>query len=490
MSKAWDKLTPFFEKSKKLGQIISILNYDISTNTPEEGIADESDILNDFMTESAKISTDPDYIAALEEAIKDESLTAMQKKVVREAYKDVEVFKKMPMEEYTHLMELSLKSNEMWRKYKPLDDFASWLPYWNELIIAFRKYLTYFQKPGQSLYDAALDRYEPGETEEEIDGVFNPLKAYLLKKIPEVLEKQKKIQYRPIKAYSIDKQRHLTFALLDLISYDMKRGCVRESMHPFSDFTGRYDSRVTTKYLESDWRSNAFSVLHEGGHCLEFQNWSDEQFNNFADRMATSTICETHSRFIENIVSRSRAFVPLFKAACAEHLDPEFASWSDEEFYQIINQVKPGANRCESDELTYSLHIIIRYEIERDLINGKIEAKDVPSIWHDKYVEYLGVDEPTDKEGCMQDIHWTDASIGYFPSYALGNLYGAQILNTMKKDFDFEGLIAANKVDVIKKWFADHDYCHDWMDPKDWIKAVTGEALNPQYYLDYLESKF
>jgi carboxypeptidase Taq len=223
---------------------------------------------------------------------------------------------------------------------------------------------------------------------------------------------------------------------------------------------------------------------------LEFQNWSDEEFNNFADRMATSAICETHSRFIENIVSRSRAFVPLFKAACAEHLDPEFASWSDEEFYQIINQVKPGANRCESDELTYSLHIIIRYEIERDLINGKIEPKDVPSIWHDKYVEYLGVDEPTDKEGCMQDIHWTDASIGYFPSYALGNLYGAQILNTMKKDLDFEGLIAANKVDVIKKWFADHDYCHDWMDPKDWIKAVTGEALNPQYYLDYLESKF
>ena len=124
---------------------------------------------------------------------------------------------------------------------------------------------------------------------------------------------------------------------------------------------------------------------------------------------------------------------------------------SDEEFLSLINRVEPIPNRCDSDELTYCMHIIIRYEIERDLINGKIACKDVPAIWNKKYLDYLGVKVPDDGEGCMQDIHWTDASIGYFPSYALGNLYGAQILNTMKKDLDFEGLIEANKVDVIKK---------------------------------------
>ena len=261
-------------------------------------------------------------------------------------------------------------------------------------------------------------------------------------------------------------------------------------MHPFSDFTGRYDSRVTTDYVVNDWRSNAFSIIHEGGHCIEFQNWSEEEFANYVNATATMAICETHSRFYENIIGRSIAFAPSFKAAAAKELDGEFASWSDEDFYNLINQVKPIANRCDSDELTYSLHIIIRYEIERDLINGKIEAKDVPAVWHQKYVDYLGVDEPTDKEGCMQDVHWTDASFGYFPSYALGNMYGAQILATMKKDLAFEDLLRKGDLRPIRLWLKEHDFCHDWMEPKDWIVKVTGEPLNLQYYIDYLESKF
>jgi carboxypeptidase Taq len=156
----------------------------------------------------------------------------------------------------------------------------------------------------------------------------------------------------------------------------------------------------------------------------------------------------------------------------------------------MVNKVEPGLIRCEADELTYSLHIIIRYEIEKDLTNGVIACKDVPAIWNQKYKDYLGVIVPNDKDGCMQDVHWSQGSIGYFPSYALGNIYGAQIFKTMEKSLDMKGLIKAGKLHEIKLWFRDHDFCYDWMDPKDWIKKVTGEAMNSRYYIDYLNQKF
>lgn len=488
--KPWEKLLPYLRKMDDYNHLASILNYDIATNTPEKGIEDESNLLNMVSGWLADIMVDPNYVEAVRECAKDDSLNEMQKSLIKKHLIEIEVFEKMPREEFDELNTLKSKSNEMWRKFKPLDDFASWLPYWEKLVFAYRKSLKYRQKEGQTLYEASLSQYEPGESEASIERVFNPLKEFLLKKIPEVVEKEKSISYRPLKPYSEDAQRHLSFTLLKLIGYKLDQGCVRESMHPFSDYTGRYDSRVTTDYVVSDWRSNAFSIIHEGGHCIQFQNWSDEMFENHVNASATTANYETHSRFYENIIGRSMSFVPSFKAACAKELDPEFASWSDQEFFDLINQVKPIANRCDSDELTYSLHIIIRYEIERDLINGKIEPKDVPAIWRKKYIDYLGVDEATDKEGCMQDVHWTDASFGYFPSYALGNVYGAQILAAMKKDLDFEKLVRDGNLVPIREWFKKKDFCNDWMEPKDWVKKVTGEELNLSHYIDYLNEKF
>jgi carboxypeptidase Taq len=182
--------------------------------------------------------------------------------------------------------------------------------------------------------------------------------------------------------------------------------------------------------------------------------------------------------------------MPTFKRLCEEHLGKEFQTMSREDFYRIINYVKPIPNRCDSDELTYSLHIIIRYEIERDLINGVIECEDVPALWNEKYKEYLGVDVPNDAEGCMQDIHWSDNEIGYFPSYLLGNLYGAMIYEKMEEDIQVSRLIEQEKMDEVLSYLKEHDYRYDWMEPNQWIKKVTGKELSSDAFIRYLKKKY
>ncbi len=489
-NKNWEALLPYLRRERDLFQLQEILNYDIATTTPEKEIERESLLLADLSNQSAALKKEEGFIKALDAVLADDSLTPMQHKVAFLEREQTKLFEKMPLEEYAEYARLLQKSNETWRKYKLENNFAAWLPHWEKMVEAHKKFLAYQKKDGMSLYEVGIDLFEKGMNEKKLDEVFGPLKEFLIKKIPEVLKKEEKIAYPKINPVDALTQSRINARLLALINYDMEKGAVRESEHPFSDFVGRNDSRMTTHYYEEDWRRSCFSILHEGGHCLEFQNWSEEQFANFADGIATSAVYETHSRFYENIIGRSKEFVPHFKKAAAETLDPSIASWSDEDFYHSINEVRPIMNRCDSDELTYCLHIIIRYEIERELINGNIACKDVPSLWNKKYKEYLGVEVTSDREGCMQDVHWSQGSFGYFPSYALGNMYGAQILKTIEKDIPFYELIASGDLSKILQWFKEHDYCNDWMNPEDWIKAVTGEPLNPRYYIDYLDSKF
>lgn len=488
---AFEELKPFFQKQRDLRYLISLLNYDIQTSCPKLAIGEEGELLSHCMGELAAISKDPKFVELVKKA-STEPLNPIQSKKIKVLLEEISFLEKIPLETYLEHQRIKNKSNEMWRIYKAQDDFASYLPYWEKAIEVTRKEAELKAKPGQKTrYDACLDSYEPGETEEEVDAVFGPLKEYLIKKVKEAAAKQKATHFPQIKPYPIDAQRHLSYALLNLIDYDLDKGCLRESAHPFSDCLSQNDARVTTSYDEEDYRNNLFTIIHEGGHCIEFQNWPQEVYDDYAEGIATAAICETHSRFYENIVGRSREFAPHLKKLCAEHLDPKFLEMDDQDFHNSLNQIKEGnLIRCDADELTYSLHIIIRYEIERDLINGAIECRDVPEIWKRKYRDYLGVEVTSDRDGCLQDVHWTDGEIGYFPSYALGNIYGAQILNAIKKDLPYAEIIRNGEMGKLREWFAKNDFAYDYLDPKDWIAKVTGEDMNPKYFIEYLESKF
>jgi len=488
---SFKKLEPYLEKKRRLSHTNAILYYDLATLCPPKGLADEGDLLDYFSGEYAKLYQDKNFVAIVKEGLTDPKASPMEKRLFRSIYNDVELLEKMSIEDYLAYKSSISKSNEMWRKYRPLDDFKSWLPYWQKMIDLSRKVADLEKKPGmKTRYDACLNSYEPGETEEYLDGIFNPLKKTLIDLLKKAKAKQTSYALPAIKSYPIFKQKELSYRMLSLIRYDMDGGCLMVSAHPFSNDNHQHDARLTTKYLVEDWRSNVFTCLHEGGHCLEFQNKPQEMYDNYVESLATSAICETHSRFYENIIGRSEEFASYMQKAAAETLDPAIGQMDPKTFFHLINKIEPWLIRCEADELSYCLHIIIRYEIEKDLINGKIEGKDVPALWNKKYHDYLGVDVPNDKDGCMQDTHWSEALWGYFPSYALGNIYGAMIAERMEKEINLHALIKAGKFNEILDWFSKNDYCYDWMEPGDWIKKVAGSPLTAEPYIRYLTKKF
>ncbi len=490
-SEAFKALEPYLKEIRHVGYLSKLIYFDLATSAPNKALSMQSALVNEQDEAAAKIFSSEDFVNKLNALLNTPNLSKEEKRLAQSLSYNVELLKKMPLEEYMKAKKAFSKSNEMWRQYKESSEFNKWLPYWKECIFYARKINTLMMSGDMKTpYDAALDMYEPGERSEDLDLIFEPVKECIKNLLPKIIEKQNKYPNIPLKTYSIDLQRHLAYALLNWEKYNLEQGCLRESMHPFTIDISQFDTRITTEYSLSDWRAAAYSEIHEAGHALEFQNKPQEMYDNYLESVNTAAICETHSRLYENIIARSLEFMPHFKKMCAENLDPEFESMSVSDFYHLINYVKPITNRCDSDELTYSLHIIIRYEIERDLINGVIECEDVPNIWKQKYKEYLNVDVPNDKEGCMQDIHWTDNEIGYFPSYLLGNLYGAMIFEKMEKDINVKELIKENKMDEVLSWLRENDYKYDWMEPNEWIKKVTERELTSKPFIDYLENKY
>ena len=485
------KLEPFFEKRDRLNHLLAVINFDIETCAPEQAIEKECDLSSFYEAEYAAISKDPEFISLVKQAKELGGLNDAETLLIDDLLFDIRVMEQIPMEKYIQWSKDISKCNEMWKKAKNASDWNIVLPYFKRVVEISREQAEYFKEPfHKTPYDAYLSLFEKGQTEEDVNAIFEPLKKFLVGNLDRVLEKQGKFKIPPIEPHSRDEQAHLTEDLLKAINYDLTRGVLRETEHPFTNDVARDDCRVTTHYYEEDWRSSMYSVIHEGGHALQFQNWPDYQFDNHVNGRASSALCETHSRLYENIIGRSRGFSSTLLELCKKNLGKEFMNMDVETFYQTVNQVTRSLVRTESDEYTYCLHIILRYELERDLINGKLEVEDLPVAWNKKYEEYLGITPPNDTLGILQDTHWYGGAFGYFPSYALGNLYGAQIVHYMKKDLPFDDLVAKGNLKPILEWLRDKDFAYDYLDPKDWIMKVTGEEMNPQYFIDYLKEKF
>ena len=490
-NEAITKLQPFFEKKERLNHLLAIISFDVETTAPEDTIEKENDLMSFYEAEYVSIDKDPEFIALVKEAKELGGLNDAEALLIDDILFDIEIMEKVPIEQYIEWSKADAKCVEMWKKAKNANDWNLVLPYFKKVVDMYREKSELFRKPfHKTKYDAYLSLFEKGQTEEDVDRIFEPLKKFLVDNLDRVLAKQAEFKLPKIEPHSRDEQAHLSDDLLKAINYDLKRGVLRETEHPFTNDICRYDVRVTTHYYEEDWRSSMFSVIHEGGHALQFQNWPDYQFDNHVNGRASSALCETHSRMYENIICRSREYAPTLLNICRKNLGKEFLDMDEETFYQTINQVTRSLIRCDSDEYTYCLHIILRYELERDLINGKIEVEDLPALWNKKYEEYLGITPPNDAMGVMQDTHWFGGAFGYFPSYALGNLYGAQIIHVMKKDLPYEELLKKGDLKPILEWLTKNDFAYDYLDPKDWFYKVTGEEMNPQYFIDYLKEKF
>ena len=402
---------------------------------------------------------------------------------------------KVPKSIVVELSETTSEAFMAWQKAKVENDFPAFSEYLTKILRLNRTIADHLGYK-ENRYDALLNLYEQNLTATKLDKVFGQLKKELvpfLKKVVKQSAKNKTVgkYIGPNFFYSEKRQAQLSNFIIKRMGYDLAAGRLDVSAHPFTTTLAKNDVRITTKYLLHDFRSSFTASIHETGHALYEQGYKDEYEDTPLESGISLGIHESQSRFWENQVGRSEAFLtfltPILQAFYPEYL----SSVTTQEVYTLFNHVEPGLIRIEADEVTYNFHIMLRYELEEKLINEKLEARDLPEVWRTKMKEYLGVTPTTDRGGVLQDVHWSYGNFGYFPTYTLGNLYAAQFTNTMKKEINLEELTGRGEFGTILSWLRDniHRYGSSiW--PDELVKKITGEELNPRHFIEYITEKY
>ena len=485
------EMRKYIRKIEHLGAASALIDWDLRTGAPKKAFEDRGELLSYLSGEIYKLQTSDtmkEFIDALDGC---QELDVVEKAMVREAKKTYDLTKKVPEERMMAYVQAVSKATAVWEEAKEKNDYESFKPHLEKVIEFQKEILGYYGFEGNK-YNTALDIYEPGITVEKLDIIFSELRDAIVNLLDRINQSSVKIDNSFFREYFSPKsQEEFSLFVLEKMGYDFGAGRLDESVHPFTTNFGNKDVRITTKYIDHQFTSALFSTIHEGGHGIYEQDIPDELKGTGLAGGASMGIHESQSRFYENILGRSREFWTYFFPEAKKRF-PQFENVEFEEFYKAINLVQPSLIRTESDELTYSIHIIIRYELEKALINGELSIEDLPEAWDMKYEEYLGVKPDSYTKGVMQDTHWASGLLGYFPSYALGNLYGAQFLNKMLKDMpDTFERVAQGELSHIHSWLKDniHKYGQVYK-PAEIIKLVTGEELTAKYFIDYLNNKY
>lgn len=378
-----------------------------------------------------------------------------------------------------------------WLKAKQADDYALFAPSLAEVRDIELRKIDLLDAPLPVKYDNLLTVYERGMTSAKLDAAFDAFKARILPLMRRIGEIGKVVRTDFLtRAVTDAQQREMTEYLLDLMGFDFSRGAFATTEHPFTSSPARNDTRVTTHYYPNNFLSSIYSVLHEGGHALFDQNFPREDYDHHIDGRMTLGQHESVSRFYENVIGRSEAFIGLIFPKAREIFPEVLSDVTPRELYEAVNLVRPSTVRLEADELTYTFHIIIRYELEKALVEGGLAMADLPGAWADKYEAYLGVRPSGDAEGVLQDVHWSHG-FGYFPTYALGNMYNCMYRNRMMQDFDLDAAVAQGDFATINGWMREHVWKKaNRQDAATWIRAITGRDFTPDDFADYLEQKY
>ncbi len=489
--KKLEEFKEYMRKLEYLNSAIGVIYWDMRVGIPKKATAQRGEVIGYLSGEAYRLQTSDEMKEYIDYFSTIEGLDDVTKSMVLNAKKDYDQTKKIPEHRYKEYVILKSNSEVAWEEAKEKSDFNIFKPYLEKVVDFSREFIEYWGYENNK-YDTLLDFYEPGITVEKLDVVFGELRDAIVELLGKIKESGVCIKDDFFKKdFSKESQEEFSLYVLNKMGYDFDAGRLDESVHPFTINFGNKDVRITTKYIPNEFRSALFSCIHEGGHALYEQDIPDELQGTGLAAGASMGIHESQSRFYENIIGRSKAFWTYFYPE-AKNRFPQFKDVDFDEFYKGMNAVEPSLIRTEADELTYSLHVIIRYEIEKALINGEIEVKDLPQIWNKKYKEYLGVEPQNDAEGVLQDMHWSDGSFGYFPSYALGNLYGAQFLHKMEQDIpNMYDDIKQGNLDGVHQWLKDniHKYGAVYK-PAELLKMVTKEELSAKYFIDYLNKKY
>lgn len=491
----WDSFAALLSKISSYQEAVALMAWDLRTGAPRKGAAPRSETIGLLSTEAFKLQTSAEmggYLSQLLEEDAFKQLSDTQQRIVKDAKEEYDRSVKIPEEKYKEYVELTANTETLWEDFKESGDFAGFEPYLTKIVAKLQEFIDYWGVK-DTRYDTLLHMYEPGLTVEKVDQVFGQLRDRLVPVVTAISEHGHKPDTAFLhNIFPKEQQEKVSLFLLEQIGYDFEAGRVDESMHPFQTTINHGDARITTHYIEDDVVDALFSSLHEGGHALYEQNVSAELARTPLAQGTSMGIHESQSRFWENIIGRSRPFWERYYGDLQKHFPEQLNEVPLDQFFKAINAVKNSLIRIQSDELTYNLHIIIRYEIEKMIFNEGLPVSELPRVWNEKYQSYLGLTPPNDGVGVLQDVHWSAGLFGYFPSYALGNMYSAQFANTMMKELpEFDKWVGEGNFAPIREWLIDKIYKYGKSrTPSELIEGVTGEPLNPTYLADYLEQKY
>lgn len=476
-----------------LKSVLAILEWDKETYIPSQGFPFRVSIityLTKLLHQKFLSSEFENLLIKLKE--REEKLSFEQKVILREVWRDFSREKKLPIKFIEELTKVISQAYEVWVKAKEKSDFKLFSPYLKK-IVAFKikeAKLVGFQ---ESPYDALLEIYEPYLTSKKISSVFEELKNFLLSFIEKITHSKIKINPKILEGnFDIERQKEFNKKLAKELGFNFKAGRLDETIHPFENALHPQDVRMAIRYDKNNLFYALTSIVHETGHSLYEQSMLKENFGTPLAEAVSYGIHESQSLIWQNLIFKNKFFWQYFYSKLQKEFPLPFSKINLEDFYKTLNCVKPSLIRVKADEVTYNLHIILRFEIEKDLIEEKIKVEDLPEIWNAKIKKYLKIKVPDDKNGVLQDVHWAIGSIGYFPSYALGTLYASRFYQAAKKDIiNLEEEIEKGNFKIFRKWLRNNIHIYGKLyTAEELVKKVTGEELNIKYFIDYLTKKY
>lgn len=498
IEKKLNDLKNILKEAEKFKNAALSLETDIQTLCPTDAIEEEGEIAvflenKEYLLRRTWEYTD-DLLFLYEQ--KDE-LSEWDRALIESAFRQYLRESSITPEKAAEFSLIEKKAYASWSKAYDKGDFSEFKEALNAVIkgktekCALRSLTEEEEARFSCPYDLLLDEYERGFNVKTLDPLFKDCRTRLTSLIEKIGASEKRVRTDFLtRSVTVDDQMTVADKIASVLGFDTDRGTLTLAKHAFTSRLSKNDVRMTTYLDDFNFTSNIYTVLHESGHALFEQLQPGENFDYFLQDQKTQGMHESVSRFYENIIGRSEGFIHFIYPILRELLPLCLYDVTERELYEAVNIVKPTLIRTEADEVTYSLHIIIRYELEKELINGNLSIDDLKDAWNSKYKEYLGISPENDKEGVLQDVHWT-SDFGYFPTYLLGNIYASMYYKTLCSEMDVDSLLREGKIEEITSWMKERVFKKaDRLSPGEWIKDITGKDVTPDDYLEYLGDKY
>lgn len=493
MSKQLEELKAYLREMEYYDRVTTLIHWDMDVSMPELGLPGHIDALTYFSGKQFAMETDErlgTLLDVLNTEQEYEALDDMWKFVVRRMKRNFDRRRRIPADFFANYVRAQAEAGYAWKEAKNASDFSLFAPHL-EKMIAMTKEMTDYTDPGKEVYDALLNEFEEGMDSDTIDRLFGQLKDELVPLVQAIAAKPQPENPAFHASFDVDAQKRVQKMLLTYIGFREDAGAVGETEHPYTTNFSSQDVRVTNHYYEHDPISAIFSAIHEGGHGIFEQNVNPDFDGTVASGCIHMGIHESQSRFYENILGRRKSFwLPIY--AKMGELLPGFAKIPLDDFYREINHVKNSFIRTEADEVTYCLHIILRYEMEKAIFRDNVPVEALPGLWNRKMQEYLHITPQNDAEGILQDMHWSGGMFGYFPSYLLGNIYDGMFLEVIEEQLgSVDELLEKGRIGEITAWLNEHIHRYgSTRTPKEVIAAVCGKEVSAEPIIRYFREKY